>query len=64
MLVGPRGQHLGLHQRRGAPGAPGAVRVPPVLEPVPHLRVRPDRDEAANSPPGRGKRKEEGGGKP
>lgn len=38
VLLGPRGQHLPLRRRR-APGGPGPLRVPPVLEPVPHLLV-------------------------
>ena len=37
VFLGPRGQHLPLRRRR-APGGPGPLRVPPVLEPVPDLR--------------------------
>lgn len=38
VFLGPRGQHLPLRRRR-APGGPGPLRVPPVLEPVPDLLV-------------------------
>lgn len=36
LVGGPRGQHLPLRQRRTS-GGPVPLRVPPVLEPVPHL---------------------------